>query len=208
MAGTLTKPAKTQHLWSDIWNVSYIELQIWNPVSYDLCSYDRNLCRLHTQDMFTGRVCIHCNTNLVHSLWCTQRVLWDNVPIHVWMYAGVWCYRDDIETKLVTICSYERSLKKSRLEKDLTHGLHVNFFLCCTLFYHLISQAHCELHSKIWLQFLCPNMNIVIKIMPQCCYCLSYLFHWDDLLSQTPQILQSEFMLFLCNYSIFSSYSF
>ena len=27
-------------VWSDIWNVSYIELQIWNQVSYDLRSYD------------------------------------------------------------------------------------------------------------------------------------------------------------------------
>lgn len=29
------------------------------------------------------------------------------------------------ETKLVTRCSYERSLKKSRLEQDLTHSLHI-----------------------------------------------------------------------------------
>ena len=30
-------------MWSDIWNISYIELQIWNQVSYDLRSYERNL---------------------------------------------------------------------------------------------------------------------------------------------------------------------
>ena len=30
-------------LWSDIWNVSYIELQIWNQESYDHRSYERNL---------------------------------------------------------------------------------------------------------------------------------------------------------------------
>ena len=30
-------------LWSDIWNVSYIELQIWNQGSYDHRSYERNL---------------------------------------------------------------------------------------------------------------------------------------------------------------------
>lgn len=107
------------------------------------------------------------------------------VPIQIWRvsHAGVWCYRDDIETKLVTICSYERS-----------HSLHN--YLCCTLFYRLVSQALCELHSKIWLQFLCSNMNIVIKTMPQCCKCISYPFHWDDLSHQTPQILQSECMLF------------
>ena len=29
--------------WSDIWNVSYIELRIWNQVSYDLRSYERIL---------------------------------------------------------------------------------------------------------------------------------------------------------------------
>ena len=28
---------------SDIWNISYIELQIWNQVSYDYGSYERNL---------------------------------------------------------------------------------------------------------------------------------------------------------------------
>ena len=30
-------------LWSDIWNVSYIELQIWNQVSHDHRSFERNL---------------------------------------------------------------------------------------------------------------------------------------------------------------------
>ena len=29
-------------LWSDIWNVSYIELRVWNQVSYDHRSYERN----------------------------------------------------------------------------------------------------------------------------------------------------------------------
>ena len=29
-------------VWSDTWNVSYIELRIWNQVSYDLHSYERN----------------------------------------------------------------------------------------------------------------------------------------------------------------------
>ena len=29
-------------MWSDIWNVSYIELRIWNQVSYDHRSYERN----------------------------------------------------------------------------------------------------------------------------------------------------------------------
>ena len=27
-----------------IWNISYIELQMWNQVSYDPCSYERNSC--------------------------------------------------------------------------------------------------------------------------------------------------------------------
>ena len=30
-------------LWSDIWNISYVELRIWNQVSYDHRSYERNL---------------------------------------------------------------------------------------------------------------------------------------------------------------------
>ena len=30
-------------MWSDIWNVSYIELRIWNQVSYDHRSYECNL---------------------------------------------------------------------------------------------------------------------------------------------------------------------
>ena len=30
-------------LWSDIWNVSYVELRIWNQVSHDHRSYERNL---------------------------------------------------------------------------------------------------------------------------------------------------------------------
>ena len=29
--------------WSDVWNVSYIELRIWNQVSYDHRGYQRNL---------------------------------------------------------------------------------------------------------------------------------------------------------------------
>ena len=33
-------------LWSDIWNVSYIELRIWNQVSYDHHSYERNFKQL------------------------------------------------------------------------------------------------------------------------------------------------------------------
>ena len=32
-----------EDFWSDIWNVSYIELGIWNQVGYDLRSYERNL---------------------------------------------------------------------------------------------------------------------------------------------------------------------
>ena len=44
--GTKSKSLKeTLELWSDIWNVSYIELRIWNQVSYDHCSYERNLTR-------------------------------------------------------------------------------------------------------------------------------------------------------------------
>ena len=30
-------------MWSDIWNVSYIELRIWNQLSHDHRSYERNL---------------------------------------------------------------------------------------------------------------------------------------------------------------------
>ena len=30
--------------WSDIWNVSYIELRMWNQVSHDPRSYELNLC--------------------------------------------------------------------------------------------------------------------------------------------------------------------
>ena len=30
-------------LWSDIWNVSYVELRIWNQVSHDHRTYERNL---------------------------------------------------------------------------------------------------------------------------------------------------------------------
>ena len=30
-------------MWSDIWTVSYFELRVWNQVSYDHRSYDRNL---------------------------------------------------------------------------------------------------------------------------------------------------------------------
>lgn len=82
------------------------------------------------------------------------------------------------ETKLVTRCSYERSLKKSRLEQGLTHSLHI-----CAARYSMIwsLKPTVSYTVKIWLQFLCPNMNIVIKIMPQCFYCLKCPFHWDDL---------------------------
>ena len=31
-------------MWGYIWNSSYIELRIWNQVSYDPRSYERNLC--------------------------------------------------------------------------------------------------------------------------------------------------------------------
>ena len=42
-------------MWSDIWNVSYIELRIWNQVTYDHRRYERNLsnCAWKSQD-FTG----------------------------------------------------------------------------------------------------------------------------------------------------------
>ena len=32
------------HMWSDVWNVSYIELQSLNQVSYDIRSYE---CKLN-----------------------------------------------------------------------------------------------------------------------------------------------------------------
>ena len=35
--------ARESTMWSDIWNVSYIELRIWNQVSHDHRSYERNL---------------------------------------------------------------------------------------------------------------------------------------------------------------------
>ena len=35
--------ATLSSVWSDIWNVSYIELQIWNQVSHDHGSFERNL---------------------------------------------------------------------------------------------------------------------------------------------------------------------
>ena len=31
--------------WSDIWNISYIKLRIWNQVSYDHRSYERNVIK-------------------------------------------------------------------------------------------------------------------------------------------------------------------
>ena len=40
-----------------IWNVSFIELRMWNQVSYDPRSYERNLCNcLHSNLDFTGIV--------------------------------------------------------------------------------------------------------------------------------------------------------
>ena len=32
-------------IWSYIWNISYIDLRMWNQVSYDPRSYERNLCK-------------------------------------------------------------------------------------------------------------------------------------------------------------------
>ena len=55
-------------LWSDIWNVSYIELRIWNQVSYDHRSYERNLsnCVFLVFTHVMKRPC-----------WCTKQ--WQNV---------------------------------------------------------------------------------------------------------------------------------
>ena len=37
------KNSNSYGLWSDIWNVSYIELRIWNQASHDHRSFERNL---------------------------------------------------------------------------------------------------------------------------------------------------------------------
>ena len=34
---------------SDVWNVSYVELRIWNQVSYDHRSYERNFKQLRVE---------------------------------------------------------------------------------------------------------------------------------------------------------------
>ena len=47
-------------MWSDIWNVSYIELRSWNQVSYNHCSYEHNFKQLRTEAwkrLFQASVC-------------------------------------------------------------------------------------------------------------------------------------------------------
>ena len=37
------------NLWSDMWNISYIELRIWNQVNYDHRSYERKFKQLRIE---------------------------------------------------------------------------------------------------------------------------------------------------------------
>ena len=51
-------------MWSDIWNVSYIELRIWNQVSYDHRSYERPSCECRaTQKLRNSSVVYHKTKN-------------------------------------------------------------------------------------------------------------------------------------------------
>ena len=36
-------------MWSDIWNISYVELRSWNQLSYDHRSYERNFKQLRIE---------------------------------------------------------------------------------------------------------------------------------------------------------------
>ena len=42
-------------MWSDIWNVSYIELQIWNQASHDHRSFERNLSNCVKEDAWKSQ---------------------------------------------------------------------------------------------------------------------------------------------------------
>ena len=52
-------------LWSHIWDISYIELRIWNQVSYDHYSYERNWL-----------ICVHnCNDHILLDVYYCEEMI-------------------------------------------------------------------------------------------------------------------------------------
>ena len=80
-------------MWSDIWNVSYIELRIWNQVSHDHRSYERNLSN-----------CVEKPEKVRTSTWfepvtsryrCDALTNWAMKPLtvgagHLWVLMSLW----------------------------------------------------------------------------------------------------------------------
>ena len=87
------KYIKTDTMRSDIWNVSYIELQIWNQVSYDHCSYEHNLsnCLLKPEKVRTSPGF----KPLTSRYRCDALTNWATKPLtlgagHLWLLMSPW----------------------------------------------------------------------------------------------------------------------
>ena len=77
-----------------IWNISYIELRMWNQVVYDPCSYERNLCNCIYKSLQKVRTSTGFEP-VTSRYWCDALPNWAMKPLtlgggHLWVLRSLW----------------------------------------------------------------------------------------------------------------------